>query len=263
MTGTRIRILALLLVTGACTPGHEELTVVFEAAFDGERIDCGSPSAAGRLTDLRFYVSDVRLVADGGEEIGVSLRSDGRWQGDGVALIDLEDGTGACENGSPGTNAAVVVRAPRGSYRGLRFAIGVPFAMNHRDPLAAAPPLNDSAMHWHWRSGYKFLRAGVESDGRHHWLHLGSAGCEGTIRSITHCRFPNRVSVALENYVPGDAVAIDLAALFDAFSASPDPSSSCSSGPAEGNCGPAFAVLGLDHETGEQVANQRLVQLAR
>lgn len=124
------------------------------------------------------------------------------------------------------------------------------------------PPLDDSAMHWHWRSGYKFLRAGFETDTRNHWLHLGSAGCEGRVQAITHCRFPNRVTVTLQDYVPGDTLAVDLATLFDAFAAAPDPTASCSSGPAEASCPEPFAMLGIDHASGSRDERQRLVRLA-
>lgn len=263
MTGKRTAMALLLLSLCGCTPEPLELSVPFSAVYGQHALTCGSAAAAGELTDLRFYVSDVRLYDSDARAVELQLIDDQRWQSRSVALIDLEDGSGACVNGTPGENSTLRGRIPPGDYRGISFVIGVPFALNHADPLMAEAPLNDSAMHWHWRSGYKFLRAGFADDSRNHWLHLGSAGCEGTIRSISHCRFPNRVSVMLGHWQPGGALVVDVATLFDAFSAAEDPQSSCSSGPSEQNCRYPYAVLGLDAATGLQREPQRLVKMSR
>ena len=77
------------------------------------------------------------------------------------------------------------------------------FDLNHDNPLTAEPPLDDPDMHWHWRSGYKFLRAGIRTATDGFWIHAGSAGCEGTVGNITGCRFPNRIDVFLPDFVPG------------------------------------------------------------
>lgn len=262
MIGKRTALVLLAFGTAGCEPDLVDITVPFEPVYNETPLSCGAESGPGRLTDLRFYVSDVRLF-DSEREVELQLVADRRWQAPYVALIDLEDGSGACRNGTPGTNRSLKGRIPDGDYRGIRFVLGVPFAPNHADPLTAIPPLDDSAMHWHWRSGYKFLRAGVETDTRHHWLHLGSAGCEGRIQSITHCRFPNRVTVTLEDYEPGDALAVDLATLYAAFADVEDPNASCSSGPAEASCPGPFAMLGIDHASGDRDVGQRLVRLAR
>ena len=44
------------------------------------------------------------------------------------------------------------------SLMSLSFNIGVPFAINHQNPLLQESPLNDSSMFWAWRNGYKFVR---------------------------------------------------------------------------------------------------------
>lgn len=263
MTGTRPAWALLLLTIGGCGAEPRDISVPFSAVFGQQALTCGLATAAGSLTDLRFYVSEIRLHDADAGPVDLALTVDKRWQGPSVALIDLEDGTGDCQNGTPGVHSTIAGQVPAGDYRGISFVIGVPFELNHGDPLAAEPPLGDSAMHWHWRSGYKFLRAGFTNDARDHWLHLGSAGCEGTIQSITHCRYPNRVTVMVENYEPGDTLIVDLAGLFDAFSTDNDPRSSCSSGPTEESCKQAFAVFGLDHADGEQHKPQRLLRLAR
>ena len=253
----------LLLALHGCAPEPLELSVPFRAVFGQAALTCGTATAEGRLTDLRFFVSDVRLYDSDARAVQLQLAADQRWQNRSVALIDLEDGSGACKNGTPGENATLRGRVPRGDYRGISFDIGVPFELNHADPLTAEAPLDDSAMHWHWRSGYKFLRAGFENESRSHWLHLGSAACEGTIQAISHCRLPNRVTVMLGDWEPGSSLDIDLATLFNAFFASKDTRSSCSSGPAEESCRYPYDVLGLDVATGLQHTPQRLVRTSR
>ena len=102
-------------------------------------------------------------------------------------------------------------------------------------------------MHWHWRGGYKFLRAGVATDDDGFWLHLGSTGCEGTIQNITGCRAPNRVEVRLDEFVVGrDSVAIDIEALLAGADLADGIASDCASGPADTSCGAPFEALGLN-----------------
>ena len=55
--------------------------------------------------------------------------------------------------------------APRASYSGVRFTMGVPFELNHGDPTVAPSPLNITAMFWNWQGGYKFLKADMNSTG--------------------------------------------------------------------------------------------------
>lgn len=209
------------------------------------------------LTDLRFYVSNVQLVDVEGKRHDVRFATEMPWQNDAVAYIDLENGTGACQNGTAGTSDHVLGVAIGREYRGLRFTIGVPFRLNHADPLTAKPPLDDPDMHWHWRSGYKFLRAGVRTGDDGFWIHTGSAGCEGTVGHILECRFPNRIQVDLPEFVPGQhSVGVDLAALVAGTDLSDGAATDCSSGPPEASCDAPFAALGIDFETGEQSGTQ-------
>jgi uncharacterized repeat protein (TIGR04052 family) len=201
---------------------------------------------------LRFFVSSVTLLDSDGNEHELEMADDGRWQQSGVALVDLENGVAACVNGSLAMNSQVSGTAGAAEYSGLRFTVGVPFDLNHANPLKAQPPLDDAAMHWHWRSGYKFLRAGVTTESDGFWLHLGSTGCEGTVQNISGCKRPNRVLVELSGFSPKtDQIEIDLAALFRDVDLDDGRRSDCSSGPAEEPCAEPFRALGLgfDAET--------------
>lgn len=237
-------LLTLLLASG-CGGEPVEVEIPFLASYGDEALACEGPADL-ELTDLRFYASELRLVAASGAEARLQLYSDGRWQQSDLAMLDLETGRGACVNGTAETNFSLTGTVPADDYVGLRFVLGVPFDRNHGDPLRAEAPLGDAAMHWHWRGGYKFLRAGLRKGNDGFWLHLGSTGCSGRIGAITECTAPNRVAVELTVFDPWhDAVRVDMAALFTGIDLSDGVAGDCSSSPAESTCRAPFAALGL------------------
>lgn len=246
-------LVSLLLV--ACGQPAEPVSLRFAATFGDQPLACDSAATEPALTDLRFFVHDVALLRQDGSAVPVALSPEGPWQSADVALVDLENGSGACLNGTPAVHATVEGEVPAGSYSGLRFALGVPARLNHADPLLAEAPLDRSTMHWHWRSGYKFMRAGYRSDDDGFWLHLGSARCHGTIGDLRGCDEPNRAHVELDGFDPArDLVAVDLAVLFESALHGDGVVQSCQMGPDESDCGPVQRALGLDPDTGESVA---------
>ena len=236
-----VSYLVILGTLAGCTPATDEVEIHVALRWDGAAVDCRS--APVMLTDMRFYVSELHV---GPDLAPATLPADGRWQDGRVALLDFEDGSGACRNGTAETNSALRVAVPKDAGPGLAFTIGVPADLNHANPLMAAAPLDDSMMHWHWRSGYKFLRAGVETEDDGYWMHLGSSGCRGRIGAIEGCDRPNRVTVRIDDFVVGkDAVQIDLARLFGDVDLTDGTATRCMSGPGEVDCEPAFDALGL------------------
>jgi uncharacterized repeat protein (TIGR04052 family) len=229
----------------ACTSKRLPIEIEFSASWGGRALTCEGTGV--NLTDLRLYVSDILLVDSAGEEYPLQLTADGRWQQGSTALLDFENGEGSCINGTAATNTSLVGTAAISQFDGLRFIVGVPFESNHANPLLAEAPLDDAAMHWHWRSGYKFMRAGVAAPSDSFWIHLGSTGCEGTVQNISGCRSPNRVTVELSEFNSDTGqVVIDLGQLFAAIDLEDGVASDCSSGPAESACAAPFDALGLD-----------------
>lgn len=251
-----------MLLATSCSKPYLDLKIPFLATWGGEIIQCTDSGIA--LSDLRFYVSALELVDAGGNAHSLELHADIPWQQPDLALIDLENGQGACMNGTSDTFAYLVGSVPPGEYRGLRFTVGVPFDRNHSNPLKAPAPLDDPAMHWHWRSGYKFIRAGIKTPKDGFWIHVGSAGCEGTVGNIRGCRFPNRVTVELSEYVPNsDSISVDLKAFFEGIDIGDGESSDCSSGPAESVCVSPFAAIGIDFDRGKSLGHQRVFSIRR
>lgn len=221
------------------------MPVHFAAAWGEQPLGCTTPAGPVELSDLRFFVSELEFLLADGSRVPTELAGNGRWQAKEVALVDLEDASASCFNGTPDTNDTLLARVPETDYRGLRFVVGVPFAMNHADPLSASAPLDDTSMHWHWRSGYKFLRAGARRPDGRFLLHLGSAGCEGTVPEIRGCRYPNRITVELEDWQPGMTIAVDLQSLLRERGSSPG-DIHCESSPADPDCRALMPALGLD-----------------
>ncbi|MCB9745595.1 MAG: metallo-mystery pair system four-Cys motif protein [Alphaproteobacteria bacterium] len=235
----------------------EAVMVNFAATLGGEPVACGQEvtgvgqtASAVQLQDLRFYVHDLRLVDASGAETAVTLHDDGVWQDGTVALIDFEDGSALCSNGTTPTNSMVHGEVPAGEYTGLRFTLGVPFELNHADPATAESPLNLTTMHWNWQGGYKFLRLDLSTTGLPDgwFMHLGSTGCEADNEgNVTGCTSPNRVEVALDMDVSTQAVLLDLDALLADLDVDQDGGGAqgCMSMGADPECPALFEALGL------------------
>ena len=246
-----------MLVVSACSEPQLGVKIPFVATWGDEPIQCNDSGVA--LSDLRFYVSAIELVDADGKSQAIKLHNDIPWQQSDLALIDLENGVGSCMDGTSDLFYYVVGNVPPGDYHGLGFVVGVPFDRNHSNPLSAAAPLDDPAMHWHWRSGYKFMRAGIKTGNDGFWIHVGSAGCEGTARNVSGCRFANRATVELQDFRPNrDTVVIDLKIFFEGINLADGEPADCSSGPAESACVAPFGALGIDFDTGYAAGPQRV-----
>ena len=237
-----------MLIIASCQPPPKEYSIPVELQFNGRTIGCDHSADDVFLTDFRMYVSDLRIAGDEASFVEKDI-----WHQPHIALIDLEDGADNCRNGTPRSNEQLLINLHANVEPGLSFLIGVPESENHQNPIEASPPLGFTDMHWHWRSGYKFLRAGVRSPEGSSWVHVGSNRCAGTITRIEGCKNSNRARVNLPEFVVGQhGIVIDVADLFRDVSLTTPPTT-CSSGPAEETCSTLFEALGLEFETGESL----------
>lgn len=291
---------ALLLLAAllACEDEHagftdEAIEIKFEARVAGLPFACGqqytglgSDAASGTPQDFRFYVHDIRLVTDAGEEHPFDLDDDGLHQGGGVALLDFEDGTGACTNGTAALHTTLkgTVRAqPRhggdgeSPYSEIRFRIGVPPEQNHADLTTLPAPLNDTTMSWSWNAGHIFLAAWGVFGGDAPFdlgVHVGSTGCEGdaTVGEVVACSHKNSPEIALAGFDHDTTtIVVDWGALFTGLALTTPPtqcevvegapSCACHSFGPGPLCTPLFAALGLDWSTGELAPGQALFRV--
>ena len=149
----------------------QEITINFEGWVGDREFVCGESyeqigTAESTMTpnDFRFYVSDLAMIDESGNAVPIELEQDGKWQYQNVALLDFEDGSNTCDNGTAETRTTVVGTIPKGDYQNLQFTLGVPEELNHKDAAIAPSPLNLTSMWWNWQGGYKFLRIDMETD---------------------------------------------------------------------------------------------------
>lgn len=164
----------------------KDVAIQFAAQANGADVKCGTVNTmtnlgltkkTAQLQDLRFYISEVNLINSKGEAVPVTLKNND-FQNYGVALLDFEDATGACENdktGSAETNNLVLGKINEGNYTGIQFLLGVPdtgldnagktVLLNHSDVMIMQKPLDIMAMGWFWQAGRRFLKIELKPEG--------------------------------------------------------------------------------------------------
>jgi uncharacterized repeat protein (TIGR04052 family) len=241
---------------------------VFERAFAcGETYaDVGSKHTSITPADLRFYVQDLALIDESGEAVPVELDERSPWQTEQVALLDFQDDQGEC-SGTPETNDVITGHVPRGKYHGVRFANGVPEALNHEDPLHYPAPLQVTDLTWGWLTGFRFFVAEVrDADAAASGiglLHIGSTACTG-LRGDSTCNRPNRNRIELSDFdAKTAAIVVDVGELFSGTDIGAG--SQCHSSGAGSDVCPAMAErLGVDFASGQpSPETQRVYRVAQ
>ncbi len=246
--------------SGSADPVETETFALnFEGVVGDQALSCDQTYTLGAadtdvsFTELKLYVSEIELLSADGA-VPAELVADGVWSNGSTVLLDFEDATGSCANGTPETNTVVNVEVPAGDYTGVRFKVGVPFEENHQDVAVAPSPLNLTSMFWNWNGGYKFVRIdGRAQNGEAEGgfvFHVGSTGCtmpEGS-EMVESCANPNRAEIELNGFTPGSStIQMDVATLFgDAdFTPANAASINCQSFPTQDVCSQIFPRMGL------------------
>jgi uncharacterized repeat protein (TIGR04052 family) len=176
----------------------------------------GAGDASITPADFRAYVHNVRVVTADGDEVAVELAAND-FQRDGVALLDFEDGTGACDTGSPEVHTSITGTAPAGTdVAGVRFTLGVPEALNHLDVSVAEAPFNIPSLWWSWAGGYKFIKADVlvGDDELAAYFHHGSTACTGTPADGFTCAAAHLSDIEVAFDPATQAIGVDLAEMY-------------------------------------------------
>jgi hypothetical protein len=177
---------ALFASTAIAANKQKPITINFQATVDDKAFAYGqSYNGIGiskshiTPTDFRFFISQVELIDKKGNAVPLTLKQDGVWQYQNVALLDFENGTGPCLNGNSGINKKISGTVPKNQYQGLRLTLGIPPELNHGDATIAPPPLNVTSLFWTWRAGYKFLRLDMATTGFPELPKLKVKGADG------------------------------------------------------------------------------------
>jgi len=261
LTGTVITgALALALAPAAVGATRQPVQIGFTAVNGTSAVKCGTPvtglgvnGASAQIQDLRFYVSNVRMVRANGTSVPVRLRANDQWNlsraGQSVTLIDLENGTGACaDEGDRRMNSLVRGTVPTGRYVGVTMTVGVPLALNHTDPTATPAPLNLVSMNWSWQSGRKYTKIELArpsvpggETGKDFNFHVGSTGCQGNPMTGDRisCRAPNRMKVLFKRFNPAtQRIAFDVRTMTAGLDLTRDQggAAGCMAGPLDPEC---------------------------
>jgi len=297
----RVRALAALCaavgLTAGCGDSNEPVeldpfTLNFAAVYNGQAVGCGDVltgfgpggTVSVELSDLRFYVSNLRFYGEQGQQLPVELASNEFQYSDAsgsVALIDLTSTTGgACggaglsyPEGTSRTNAVITGTSRPDEVHSISFDVGIPQPLmkhilaTHTDADAPSPL---AEMHWSWAYAYRHFvmnftlsDAAVAGEG---YVHVGSTDCGGDgTRAMTDrdvCGKINTPTVSFDHFHLTSTVGVDLAALLADLDfrveQSPGgplvPGIASHSSPGQPHTTPIFANLGIDVATGVATA---------
>jgi uncharacterized repeat protein (TIGR04052 family) len=255
----------------------QDVSVQFAAVVGSSApVDCsstlaglGSSAVNAQLKDLRFYLSNVRLVSSTGLEVPITLSANAFQQGTGVdsaVLIDLTDLSGSVcgasgADGTAETNLQVVGKVPPGTYVRFKATVGLSDALNHSDTMAAAAPLDNMAMGWSWQNGRKFIKleldpAGGVADGAGNVatynVHVASTNCTGGNVGSATCSNANMAAIDIPLNPASQQVALDLNELFRGVNLGGNAAGAvgCMSATSDADCAALFNNLGLNLATG-------------
>jgi uncharacterized repeat protein (TIGR04052 family) len=237
---------AALVATACDSSSPEELdpfTLNFAAVYQGNLVSCGSAlpnlglgnTVTAELSDLRFYVSNLKFYNEAGDELPVELASNAFQynSADGnVALIDLTSTSGgACggaglsaPEGTARTNTVITGQSHPNEVHRISFDVGIPqhlmktILATHTDADAPSPL---AEMHWSWAYAYRhFVMNFTMTDGGtlgEGYVHVGSTGCGGDgTRAMTDreaCDLVNTPTVHYDHFHMTDTVAVDIGAV--------------------------------------------------
>lgn len=255
------------------TEPAEVVSLEFAALIGDDPFSCdgtfqlGSAQTEVTFSELKFYVHDVELVRSNGDVVPVSLDEDEVWQARGVALLDFEDKTGNCANGTAQTNNTITgtVDGVYDDYTGVNFTLGIPFELNHADVGALPSPLNVPTMFWSWQGGRKFIRLDGRVAEQGLRFHLGSTACQGEGNEVTNCSNPNRADISLQGMDPTSSpIVFDIGALYQDVDLSREEENVgiCMSAPDTVTCQGIFGSLGLPYgdDAGGEVSAFRAME---
>lgn len=138
--------------SGGATTGTVRIAFSFVDDHDAFDINGTYHDGAGnavRFSTLKFYVSNIHLSDDAGNDVG-------HFE-DAYLLVD----------GAASENLFTLGTISPAHVHEAHVHLGLESEVNHADPLTAAYPLNIPSMHWSWNptAGYKFLNMEGHVDG--------------------------------------------------------------------------------------------------
>jgi uncharacterized repeat protein (TIGR04052 family) len=262
---------AILSLLMACSKSEQNPTLTFQTRFEQQAFSCGQAvqhqNSLWQLSQLHLYLSDFAVKNEQGEWQSLMMTST-PYQASNVALLGQSCDEGKAEQGN--WQVTFTDKASLSTASDVRFKLGVPFELNHLNPLTQQSPLNVSSMFWGWQTGHKFIRLEMytkainnvksEEQQQDNWLfHLGSTGCSApsVVRAPKQaCKYTNLVDVELvltpQSNLSQQPIIIDLSSLVNGITLTSQ--QSCQSAGSDKSCQQLFKHLGLgNYLSNEQV----------
>jgi len=266
----------ILLLLSACSKSEQNQVLTFQTRFEQQNLSCDQTVKYNdtwlELSQIQLYLSDFSIKSEQGEWQTLTMTTS-PYQTSNVALLGLSCGEN--KTGKDNWQVTFTDNVNLATASGIRFKLGVPFELNHLNPLTQPSPLNVSSMFWGWQTGHKFMRLEMltkqmttvktsEQQQQGNWLfHLGSTGCSApsVVRAPKQaCKYANVVDVELalvqQSNNKQTIVTIDLSRLLSGISLTAE--QSCQSARSDKSCQQLFQRLGLIDNSG---AGQQLFKV--
>ena len=255
LSDTLFLLLSVTLLSG-CLQKIQPTKIAFQPVYENVDLNCESKFHADNMgkienaeskqwqyQQLQFYIHgvEVKTKSNGWQSWEMTTNSN---QSSNVALL----GETCSENNEISNwQLELVPLDDDVAITDIRLSLGVPFVLNHLNPLTQPSPLNDSSMFWGWRGGHKFMRIELLAKDDDWLFHLGSTGCKASspVRAPkSECLYPNRVIVSLPFTDQASVIAFDLAALIRDIHLTRN--NGCQSAVDEDSCKMLFKNLGIN-----------------
>ncbi|MBA6389542.1 metallo-mystery pair system four-Cys motif protein [Colwellia sp. BRX10-3] len=231
--------------------------------WQNDVLDCQIPFDTGEVNktwfieQFQFFISDVQLGSDktGWQKLNLAQNP---FQAHDTVLLgtncpSVKQQTGSIKNSNWIIELEPISGASINENSAIRFTLGVPFKVNHLNPISQKSPLNLPSMFWVWQTGHKFMRLELATNNEQWLFHLGSTGCKSAsvMRAPEQgCRYPNTFYFDLP-IAKGEGnqlvLNLDLAALLKNVDLTA--SSSCQSEQDQDSCQQLFKNLAFDNKT--------------
>lgn len=220
LKNTAFSAVVVLLLLSSCDKPQNSLSapITFKPVFNGKIINCNSQflhsEQQWHYTQLQFFISDIQAKNNAGEWQNLPLKKSVFQSNNSVLLGEHCDESDTQKPNSTNWQLVLADNTNLNNFSHIRITLGLPFKVNHLNPLTQDSPLNIPSMFWSWQGGHKFLRLELLSASDHWLFHLGSVGCKAAspMRApLQECLHPNRYTYefALKKNTPMITLVLD------------------------------------------------------
>ena len=254
----------LLSVTGyffsSTSSSNQQINV--QLLWQDDLLDCqttfdtGDVNKTWFIEQFQFFISDVKLGSDKAGWQKLDLAQNPFQVNDTILLGSncraAQQQTSSVKNENWTIDFKANTHVMLNESTRIRFTLGVPFEVNHLNPISQKSPLNLPSMFWVWQTGHKFMRLELAANNEQWLFHLGSTGCKSAsvMRSPEQgCRYPNTFYFDLP-IAKSEANQLKLSLNLAALLRNVDlmASSSCQSEQDKNSCQQLFKNLSVDNK---------------